>query len=67
MCHSRSNTSRPWQFYALFADRRAQPAEVFAGGPTMASSCAIRRSKTAVLGLVLGSVLIRTLYANTDN
>jgi len=31
--HSRSNTSRPRYFYALFADRRAQAAEVFAEAP----------------------------------
>jgi hypothetical protein len=31
--HTRSNASRPRQFYALFADRRAQAAEVFAEAP----------------------------------
>ena len=32
-CHSRSNTSRRRQFYALFADCRAQAAEVFTEAP----------------------------------
>lgn len=35
--HSRSNTSRPRHFYALFADRQAQSAKVFAEAPNGAS------------------------------